>query len=374
MSTQPTASATPTALVLGRAERTPRAVALRVYESGVWVEYGWDDVARTVARVAGLAASAGVEPGSVVALACGSRVEWSLSVWAMTGLGATVVAVPAHATTEALADVARLDPALWILEGAQPFDGITALGVTGTRLVVDAANLPAATRQNVLEWDRDVVDGAGSDDAAVLTALGGLVAALDPTTVALRLPGENGRELTHADLVTAGDAGDRPSLADGDEYLSFLPPTWATEARLLAGDHPTSGAVVSFGSRGGGGLSEVATVQPTVLVAPAEWWTDLAALVTRSAAEPAPLAKGPLRKVLAGGGDGLAVRLTRRALIRRFGLTRVRSAHTLGGLSDQASQVIAGLGVPLGSPLERPVPLGSTSDSEEPSGYLEEAR
>lgn len=376
MSGAPTVSApvTPTAVVLGRADSSPREVALRVFESGVWVEYGWDDVARTIARVAGFAASVGVESGSVVAVACGSRVEWSLAVWAVNGLGATVVAVPATAGHDVLRAVADQNPALWILEGAQPFDGITALGVTDRpRLVMDAVDLSVETRRDIYEWDRDVLGAAGTDDSTRLAALTGAVAALDPTGVALRLPCENGRELTHAELVAVNDDGDRPSLVGGDEYLSFLPPTWATEAALLVGDHPRSGAVVSFGSRVGGGLREVAVIQPTVLVAPAEWWTGLAALVIRSAAEPAPLARGALNGILHGGGDGLGVRLARRTLSRRFGLSRLRAAYCLGVVPDEQSQVLAGLGVPLGPPLERPRPL---DDESRPDGseHLEETR
>lgn len=366
------AAVTPTALMLGLAERSPRHVAVRVYESGVWVEYGWDDVARTVARVAGFAASVGVGPGSVVVLACGSRVEWSLVVWAATGLGATVVAVPADVDPATLAALVGEDPALWVLEGAEPFDGLARAGATGaTRLVIESADLSAESRRGIYEWERDVLAAPLVDDATRAAELTGAVAALDPTTVALRLPGEGALELTHADLVTA--AAGRPDLGDGDEYLSFLPPTWAVEARLLAGAHPASGAVVSFGSRSGGGLREVGAVQPTVLVAPREWWSALVAMVQRSAAEPAPLAKGPLNKILAGGGDGLIARLARRNLAHRFGFTRLRAAYSLGGVTDDQARALAGLGVPLESPLERPRSLDEAPTIDE-SEHLEEAR
>ncbi len=373
-----TGAATPLGALLQRAEATPRNVAVRVFESGVWVEYGWDDVARTVARVASLASSTGVGSGSVVAIACGSRIEWSLAVWACSGLGAEVVAVPADADAATLAAVTAADPALWILEGARPADALDGLGGSGDtpRLVLDAVDLSADARRGVHEWERDVLDPVGSDDATRLADLRAAVERLAPDTVALRLPGEAGTAVTHTELVGSADTdigAARTRLAPTDEYLAFLPPTWTAEAHILAGDHPVSGAVVSFGSRTGGGLREVATVQPTVLQAPSEWWEALAATVIRSSAEPAPFAKGALRRILDGGGDGLGVRLARRTLSRRYGLARLRTAVSLGAVGERESKVLDGLGVPMDTPAGRPRPLdvaGPPTDSDR----LEEAR
>lgn len=375
----PAGRATPVVALLQRAASTPHQVAVRVFESGLWVEYGWDDVARTVARLAALVATAGVGPGSTVGLACGSRVEWSLSVWAVNGLGATVCAVGADADRETLQTVLATEPALWILEGAQPHDGLDALGVTGTpRLVIDALDLPREARRGLHEWERDVLGPVGSDDATRLADLNTAAGTVDPESVALRLPEEGDLGFTHAELLGDRDVADesgppRARLIPGDEYLAFLPPGWAAEARLLAGDHPGSGAVVSYGSRTGGGLREVATVQPTVLQAPASWWAGMAATLIRSAAEPAPLAKGPLNTILAGGGEGFGVRLARRILTRRFGLARLRTAHCLGGLDAPDAQVLAGLGVPFGPLLDPPGPLRGVP-SPSGSAQPEEAR
>lgn len=365
----------PTDAVLQRSERTPRTVALRVYESGLWVEYGWDDVARTVARVAALAADAGVQPGSVVALVCGSRPEWAVCVWAATGLGATVVAVDAQSDVDTIETIAARRPALWILEGLEPFDTLTAAGVSGdiSRLVLDAADLPAAARRGIHEWERDVLGSRGSDEER-LADLRRSVTGSSPDAVALILPDE-GVELTRADLVADGDTAHRVQLDTEDEYLSFLPPTWVAEARLLVGDHPVTGAVVSLGSRSGTGLREVAAIQPTVVQAPAEWWRSLAETVTRQAAEPAPLARGALRTLL-DGGDGLGARLARRTLCRRLGLARLRDARVLGEPDATSIRVLDGLRVPLGAALERPRPLGPVTAAvrSEDQAHLEEVR
>ncbi len=349
-----TAQPSAPALVLERAASSPRAVALRVLESGVWVEYGWGDVARTVARVAGLLAGAGVGGGSIVGVACGSRSEWALCVWAVQALGATAVTMTAQADEAVLATASDRSPAAWIVEGAEPVDRLVAMGRPAEH-VLTIDDIHGGT-QPQWSWRDDVLGADASADDARLAELRRSVGALDTATEALRVPEEGDHALTHDELVTAGRSS-HLGLQTGDEYLAFLPPTWPSESVVLLGAHPVSGAVVNSGSRGMSGLLEFRAVQPTVIHAPSAWWDTVAARVQMIAAEPGPLAKGAMRSVVDGRG-GFAAGLARRILVRRLGLGRVREARSLGQTGEATTKVLAGLGIGLGDDLARPRGLG----------------
>ncbi len=354
-----TEARTVTALVLDRGRAVPRQVAMRVLESGIWREYGWADVTRTVARVAGLLESMGVTPGSTVAVACGSRAEWSLSIWAVNALGARAVAVTTQADEATLTELLDQSPVAWIVEGAEPIARLDLMGRAPDRDTVltidevDGDNPPRWT------WSTDVVEADPADDDTRLNRLAEAVAAVDPATEALTVPEESGQALTHAEVFAAGRS-QHLGMHEGDEYLAFLPPTWTGEAVMLLAAHPIAAAVVNWGSRGAATLGEFRAVQPTVIHAPSEWWDSVAGRVRMVAAEPAPLAKGAMRALIEGRG-GVGVGLARRILTRRLGLSRIREARSLGPVAAPTAAVLAGLGIELGEDLARPTSLGDST-------------
>ncbi|HET8930258.1 MAG TPA: AMP-binding protein [Acidimicrobiales bacterium] len=351
------------ALVLERAESSPRSVAMRVLESGVWVEYGWADVARTVARVAGLLGQADVGAGSVVAVACGSRSEWALCVWAVHALGASAVTVTTQADDGVLRAVSDRSPAVWIVEGAEPVDRLEQLGRPAENvLTIDDIHGGTQPRWS---WQADVLGADAADDELRLAELRRAVDGLDGASEALRTPEDGDHALTHDELVAAGGSA-HLGLEPTDEYLAFLPPTWPSEAVVLLGAHPVSGAVVNSGSRGASGLLEFRAVQPTVLHAPSEWWDAVAGRILMIAAEPGPFAKGAMKGLVEGKG-GLTSGLARRVLTRRMGLSRVRVARSLGPIGPSTTKVLTGLGITLADDLARPKGLtdGTESATEE---------
>lgn len=347
------------ALVLERAESSPRSVAMRVLESGVWVEYGWADVARTVARVAELLGRAEVGAGSDVAVACGSRSEWPLCVWAVNALGACAVAVTTQAGDEVLTAVSDRSPAAWIVEGAEPVDRLERLDRPAENvLTIDDIHGATPPRWS---WKADVLGADAADDDKRLADLRRAVAALDGGSDALRTPEDGDHLLTLDELVAAGGST-HLGLESSDEYLAFLPPTWPSEAVVLLGAHPVSGAVVNSGSRGASGLLEFRAVQPTVLHAPSEWWDSVAGRILMIAAEPAPFAKGAMKGLVEGKG-GPATGLARRILIKRMGLSRVRVARSLGPIGPTTTKVLTGLGITLADDLARPKGLSDGTET-----------
>lgn len=351
--TETVASSVRTAPALLSAQATSRATmcAVRVLESGVWVEYSWSDLARTVARVASLFDEAGVAAGSSVAVVSGSRAEWAVSVWAAQSLGATVVAVSSQVDAEALTALAGLGPEAWVLEGLEAWDRMTQ-NVPGAKniLVLDDIALNGGRTPDWV-WSRDIVGADEARDDRRIEALGQRAAQVDPATVALVLASDGGRSYTHTDLLGAAataSAGSPLPLIAADEYLSFLPPTWPDEALALAGAHVVSGATVSYGSRSGGGLAEVAAVRPTVIQGPAVWWDAVNGHIRRLAEEPAPLGRAPLTAILAGeSGGGFLTRAVRRVLLRRIGLDRLRHGRSVGAPADATVSLLAGLGIAL---------------------------
>lgn len=338
------------AMVIERAAASPRAVAVRVLESGVWVEYSWADVARSVARVAHLLAGAGVSTGSVVGVACGSRAEWPLCVWAVNALGATAVAVSTQADEKTLAVVSDRSPVVWIVEGAEPVDRLAAMGRPHGN-VLTITDIVGGT-QPTWTWRADVLGADPADDEARLADLRRSIDAIDGGFEALRTLEDGDHSLTQDELVAAGRS-DRLGLQPGDEYLAFLPPTWPSEAVVLLGAHPLSGAVVNSGSRNSAGIQEFQAVQPTVVHAPSEWWDGVAGRVLLIADEPGPFAKGAMRGLVEGRG-GFTAGLARRILAKRLGLSRIREGRSLGPMSEHTTKVLTGLGVTFGDPLARP--------------------
>lgn len=375
---------TSVAQLLARADATPDVVAMRVLESGVWVEYGWGDVARTVTRVAAVLADAGVRTGGTVGVVCGSRAEWPVCIWAVHALGATAVALSCQADEAVLGDAAARHPEVWILEGLEAHDRLRAIDPGGTgMLVLDDVEL-SDPGSAVWTWQRDVV---GADPAADAERRAKLVERHDAASVdgpALILAEESGRAVDLRAPVGAGSA-DRTSPAglefiSTDEYLAFLPPTWPTEASVLLSAHPAGGGVVSFGSRVGGGLAELATVQPTLVQAPAAWWDAMAAHVVRQATEPAPLAGRALEAVVRGdAAGGVFAKRARRKVRRHLGLARVREARVLGTPDAATVAVLDGLGVPRPLPLAVPEALAGSIDQSASAAHpdprsLEEAK
>lgn len=334
----------------------PHRVAMRVLELGVWNEHTWVDIAQTVRLAASALQNCGVHEGSTVALLCGSRPEWPLSVWAAHVYGATVVAAPNaidSANLERLRD--HHTPNAWIVEGEQPRGILRSLGVPSeTILMVETPN----RRGDTATWQHDVI---GSTRDTIVRRENESDVALDAQRKALVLFDED-TSWTFADLANTTVVGSSLTLHEDDEYLATLPPTWPSEAFLLAGSFPTAGSTVNFGARSGGGLAEVLAVQPTVLMAPATWWDALSARMTGTDDEPTHR----VIDALLDGQGGFTKKLARRSLLRQCGLGRLREAHTLGEITPRTKAFLGALGVIVGEPLSIPRDL-ATGQTNEPA-------
>ena len=346
------------ALLLARADASPRRVAVRSATVGIWQEVGWGDVVATVARTAGAMRDAGVTTGSVVVVVCGSRAEWPVSVVAAQSLGATVVALASDSTPDTLKAVRGTHRcSLWVVEGEEQFDNVVAAGAdTSPMLVIDHRGVDVQAEE-VRTWQSVVLEAAGPDEAERLEQFRADVAALDPDLPAAVIPRDgvspDGPVAVWTHRQLAGDSGHpeagapaETGLVEGDEYLSFLPPVWPVETFALLREAPTVGATVSFGGRVGGVLGDLHDIQPTVIQAPGELWDAIANEVVVRTADSGRLANRAVQG-LRSGGSGPLVALARRAIRARLGLSRVRSARSLGAIAPETAELLAGLGVAL---------------------------
>ncbi len=340
--------------IKANADDAPHQVAMRVLELGVWNEYTWADIARTVHLAASVLEDCGVHEGSTVALLCGSRPEWPLCVWAAHVHGATVIAAPNEIDSTNLQRLReRHTPDSWIVEGEQPLGILRSLGVPPeTILVIDTPDQRGDTatwRHDVVESTRDVTVQRENDNVDNFDAQRKALVLFDEDT-----------SWTFAELATTTVVGSSLTLHANDEYLATLPPTWPSEAFLLAGAFPTARSTVNFGARSGGGLAEVLAVQPTVIMAPATWWDALSVKMTGTNDEP----NHRVVDALIDGQGGFTKKLARRSLLRQSGLGRLRQAHALGEITPRTNAFLGALGVAIGEPLRIPTGLAIGQSKE----------
>lgn len=326
----------PAALV-DRATNQPRQVASRAFVGGYWQELGWADMLAQVAQVAALMHQLGVTSGSVVALMVRSCREWPIAVWAAHGLGAVTVTVAVDAESDALIAIdATRSCALWVIDAEEQFDRCHDAGIGAHQmLVIESRGLDIAGDDTTESWPRTPPD----DLDAMIQAYRDLAASLDvdqpAAVVPTRVAADDGQVvvMTHRQLLDSATGRPGIRLAAADEYLSFLPPAWPIEQNAVTIDPLLDGAVVNFGARTGGVLSDLRSVQPTVVQAPAEFWHDLALDVQARVVDPAKLSSGRLAKLRA------------RAVAKKLGLQRVRAATTIGTLEDADVTFLAILGL-----------------------------
>jgi len=82
---------------LSEARPTP---AFLVKQRGEWRDVSWDDAGRSVEELAAGFLSLGIGKGDRVAILSRTRLEWTLSDWALIAIGALVV--PIYPTSPAL--------------------------------------------------------------------------------------------------------------------------------------------------------------------------------------------------------------------------------------------------------------------------------
>ncbi len=363
------------AILLSRADSTPRSVAMRHYEDCRWREITWAEYATRAAR-AGLGLVAlGVGPGDTVAVLSDNRPEWLIADLGIQGIGAATVGVyPTSPPSEVAYIVGHCDASVLIVEDEEQLD--KALEVRD--------GLPLLTRVVVMDprmVRRHLADGRVITFAE-LEELGGLqpveawrapVACLQPDRPATIVYTSGttgppkGAMLSHANLLSAARASSSSfALRPTDELLSYLPLCHIFERLNSLVNALWAGFVVNFGQGGGSFAADLRDVQPTILAGVPRVWEKMMAFVETHMAD-ATWAKRRAYAAGLGIGRGVAARRQRgradvftraaglvasllvfRSLRDKLGLRRVRIA--ISGAAPIAPKVLEffwTLGVPL---------------------------
>src|SRR5690348_11475373 len=75
------------ALLLGRADSRPKAIAMRKKHLGRWRQYTWEEYAKRAAHIGLGLLELGVQPGERVAIHSNNRPSWLMADIAIQGIG-----------------------------------------------------------------------------------------------------------------------------------------------------------------------------------------------------------------------------------------------------------------------------------------------
>jgi long-chain acyl-CoA synthetase len=289
-----------------RARSDPQGVALREKSLGIWQETTWAQYGDLVERTAHGLLALGVGPRDRVAIQCQNRPEW---------LVADAGAVAARAVT------AELDPDARVLiaEDQEQVDKALAGKASLTELEWIVYLEPRGVRDysepSLLWWPELLARGEGhrAEHPDLLDELAAEVRDDDPV----------------APTLTAGDVNaalrDQPVHPDagpGDFVLCHLPLS-QTASRLTSGWlNAHAGVQLHFGEPSAGLAQTLREVEPSLFVGTPGVWEGLVA------------------------GDGTPPRrLYARALRKRLGLRKCRSAVSVAPLAPELAQRYTRLGI-----------------------------
>jgi long-chain acyl-CoA synthetase len=368
------AGSTLPALLLQRARATPRRVAMRKKDLGIWKQYTWADYADRAAAVGLGLRALGVAPGDRVAVHSLNRPAWALADMGTQGIGAVTVGVyPTSPATELEYLLQHSGSKVLVAEDEEQVD--KALEVR--------ANLPELQKIVVVDPRGVDMSDAGLMAFAELEALGrsqdgaadfaALVAEVDPAKPALIVYTSGttgppkGAMLSHVNLLAAARNGAREfEVSPDDEVLSYLPLCHIAERLISVINAISHGYVVNFGNGVDDLAADLREVQPTFFLGVPRVWEKLLAGITIRMEDAGFLKRATFRFWMSRGARlarkrwrgrlgplgrveyALGWLLLYRSLRQKIGMSRMR--YALSGAAPIAPQVLEffwALGVPV---------------------------
>lgn len=374
--------------VRDRAASTPREVAMRRKDLGVWREVSWAEYWDTVLTTAHGLLALGVEPGDRVSIQSENRPEWLYLDLATVAVGAITVGLyPTNPSAEVAYLLSHSGSCVHLAEDQEQLDKVLEVGESGQDLP-DLRTILHVERRGIegryddtrlLGWEAFLQRGAehraehpGAVEARMAAAQPDDVLTLVYTSGTTGPP--KGAMLTHANVafgletvLEKASFVDPPAGPD-DLTLSYLPLCHVAERFFTTWYNAGAGTQVNFAESIDTVSQNLAEVQPTLLFAVPRIWEKLLATARIKIDSATPLKRAWGRfwlrraehngEVLAerGGQHTAASRfwyalgwvLFYRAFLTRLGLRRVR--HASCGAAPVAPEVLRffmGLGVPM---------------------------
>lgn len=352
-------------------------MAMRVKDRGIWQHYTWKDCYEKVRDLCLGMVSLGLEPGHKVSILGENKPEWFWAELAAQAAGGTAVGIFTDCTSkEVMYYVEHSDSTFVVAHDQEQVDKIleikAELPLLQKTIYWDPKGLwgyddpDLLSMEQVMEMGRrqaqkhpglidELINQGKDEDIAVLCYTSGTTG----------LP--KGAMMGHGlliDLVTewaAVDEWDREGL----EYLSFIPPAWATEQALGIAGGLVAGLSVNFPEEPETVQENIREIGPEVLFYGARLWENVNSMVQARIMdstffrrwlynrflnialkiadlkiEGRPLSTWTLLK------DWVAFQSVFRALRDRLGLSRARVLYSAGGaLSPEIIRYFLAMGI-----------------------------
>ena len=371
--------------VRARATRSPRLVAMREKDLGIWQEVTWARYWETVTDVGHALLALGIGPGDRVAIQSENRREWLYTDVATVAVrGATVGLYPTNPTAEVgyllshsgakvlvAEDQEQVDKALAVLDRCPDLERVVYLEPRGIRHRYDHPKL--------LSWPDFLALGA-EHRAAHPDAVDERMAAATPDDIAtvIYTSGTTGPPKGAMLSVSNVDFGIRvlcdtggftsPPPGPRDLTVSYLPLCHVAERIFTVWFNAGAGVQVHFGESIATVQADLREVQPTILFGVPRIWEKILAGITIRLAGASRLKRANAKLWLAvadriggrlvarGGRRSASTRLLYavgwvffyRALRERIGVRRVRyAASGAAPIAPDVLKFFMGIGVPM---------------------------
>ena len=382
-------AATTTVASLARdwAERSPRGVAMREKDFGIWQEYTWAETWDLIETAAHGLLALGLEAGDRVAIHSEDRPEWVILDLATVAVrGVTVGLYPTNPTAEVEYLIGDCTPAVFFAEDQEQADKILevpAETAASVRRIIftEPRGFGDYDDPRLLFWDAFLEAGRrhreaypDAVDRRMADATPGDVMTLVYTSGTTGPP--KGAMLTNANAAYCIDriVNETQRLPDGvgpnprDLIVTYLPLCHVAERIFSTWTMVGAGPSLNFAESIETVTENLREIQPTLFFAVPRIWERLHALVTIKGNDATPFKRVLLRfsmalarvigrqKVANGGSHTLTTRLLYavgqplvfRAMKERIGLRRCR--HAASGAAAIAPEVLEffiGIGVPV---------------------------
>lgn len=348
------------ALLARRAERTPRRVALREKEFGIWQEITWADYLDRVRRFSLGLAALGVRQGDRIAIVGDNRPEWTIAQLAAQTLGALPLGLYQDAVAAELAVLLEAaSPRVVVAEDQEQVDKVLEVreGLPALEHIVhyDDRGLHGYEAPGLVPFEDAEALGAEAH-ARSPDAFARKLAAVKPDDIALlcTTSGTTSRPklamLSHANLVAMADQLQQADpMTPDDDFVSFLPLAWMGEQMISVFAALTVGFVVNFPEEAETVRKDLREIGPQAIMSPPRIWEKMVSDVQVMAQDGTPLKRRAYRWAMRAGRASADARfagrteswrartrrrvadwLVLRPIRDQLGLDRVRRAYTGG--------------------------------------------
>jgi long-chain acyl-CoA synthetase len=291
-----------------RARRDPNGVALREKSLGIWHETTWAQYLDLVERAAHGLLALGVRPGDRVATRCENRPEWLVADAAAVAARAVSAGLDPGARVLIAEDQEQVDKALAERRRLPDLEWIVYLEPRGVREYAEPS----------LVWWPDLLasgEGHRAGHPGLLDDLAEEVRDHDPVT-----PSLTAGEVNDA----LADGGLHPDPGHGDFVLCHLPLSQTASRLSTAWLNAHAGVQLHFGEPSAGLAQTLREVEPSLFLGtPVTWQT------------------------LRPGVETPTSRLRARAIRKRLGLRKCRSAVSISPLAPELGEWYRRLGIPV---------------------------